>query len=217
MSNFNCPYCNNQVPINGMFHRTLYLDRNLSSVKHDSAYIYVVLHSLYCPACENTIFRISTKSKNFDESSPVLPSSDAKPLPDYIPQHICEDYREAFDILHLSPKASATLARRCLQSMIHDFWNIKEKNLNAEISALKPLIEPELFNALHDLRSLGNIAAHSEYDASTIIDIEPEEAKLLLNLIELLIEDWYITRHNKQKLLQRISDICTEKESMRND
>jgi hypothetical protein len=49
------------------------------------------------------------------------------PLPDYIPEQIKDDYYEACSILNLSPKASATLARRCLQGMIRDFWGITKK------------------------------------------------------------------------------------------
>ncbi|MCB1884663.1 MAG: DUF4145 domain-containing protein [Geminicoccaceae bacterium] len=30
----------------------------------------------------------------------------------------------------MSPKASATLSRRCLQSMIRDFWTISKDTLN---------------------------------------------------------------------------------------
>ena len=52
----------------------------------------------------------------------LIPESDAKVFPDYIPQQIREDYVEASKIKELSPKASATLSRRCLQGMIRDFW-----------------------------------------------------------------------------------------------
>jgi hypothetical protein len=51
----------------------------------------------------------------------LMPESDAKPQPDFIPKALVEDYTEACRIRDLSPKASATLARRCLQGMIRDF------------------------------------------------------------------------------------------------
>ena len=53
-----------------------------------------------------------------------MPESDAKPQPEFIPEAIRQDYREACRIRDLSPKASATLARRCLQGMIRDFCAI---------------------------------------------------------------------------------------------
>ncbi|WP_083803471.1 DUF4145 domain-containing protein [Sagittula stellata] len=61
------------------------------------------------------------------------------PEPSFIPTPIIEDYTEACRISLLSPKASATLSRRCLQGMIRDFCGIKEKNLFNEIEKLKEM------------------------------------------------------------------------------
>jgi Domain of unknown function (DUF4145) len=47
----------------------------------------------------------------------LLPPSSAKPQPDCIPQPIRDDYYEACSIRDLSPKASATIIRRCLQGI----------------------------------------------------------------------------------------------------
>lgn len=59
----------------------------------------------------------------------LLPESEAKVMPDYLPDPIIEDYYEACKIKLLSPKASATLSRRCLQGMIRDFHKISMKTL----------------------------------------------------------------------------------------
>ncbi|ASC06056.1 hypothetical protein S101468_01819 [Acetobacter pasteurianus subsp. pasteurianus] len=71
----------------------------------------------------------------------LLPFSNAKPQPDYIPKPIREDYYEACKIRDLSPKASATLIRRCLQGMIRDFAGIQKGTLNKEITDLKEAVE----------------------------------------------------------------------------
>lgn len=57
----------------------------------------------------------------------LIPENVYKQFPEYIPQQIRNDYQEACSIIKNSPKAAATLLRRCLQGMIHDFWGIKEK------------------------------------------------------------------------------------------
>ena len=44
----------------------------------------------------------------------LLPTSSARVFPEYVPKPIRQDYEEACDILDRSPKASATLSRRCL-------------------------------------------------------------------------------------------------------
>src|SRR4051794_16321199 len=59
----------------------------------------------------------------------LIPASDAKVFPDYVPGVIRADYSEACAIKKLSPKASATLARRCLQGMIRDYWGISKARL----------------------------------------------------------------------------------------
>src|SRR4051812_26791478 len=59
----------------------------------------------------------------------LVPESRAKPQPEFIPAPLRADYFEACRIRDLSPKASATLARRCLQGMIRDFCGIAKGRL----------------------------------------------------------------------------------------
>ncbi|MDY3275603.1 MAG: DUF4145 domain-containing protein [Agathobacter sp.] len=145
-----------------------------------------------------------------DVHVPIRPFSSAKQFPDYIPEAIRSDYEEACAIVNLSPKASATLSRRCLQGMIHDFWDIKLKNLNQEITALKDKIPSDLWSSIDALRQLGNIGAHMEKDTDVIVDIDPNEAESLIKLIELLMKEWYINREERNKLF---SDIISTNES----
>ena len=169
-----------------------------------------------CPACKKTTIKlegltgdIRARSLNF------YPNSNAKQFPDYIPEAIRNDYEEAYSIIHLSPKASATLARRCLQGIIRDFWGIKLNTLNQEITALKNEISADLWNAIDSLRQLGNIGAHMEKDINTIIDIDPGEAEILIQLIELLIKEWYINREERNQLLAQIPSINVKKQEQR--
>ncbi|RRD29303.1 DUF4145 domain-containing protein [Streptococcus minor] len=143
------------------------------------------------------------------------PISLAKIYPDYIPKAIREDYEEAHAILNLSPKASATLSRRCLQGMIRDFWKISKGRLVDEIEALKELVDPSTKSVLDALRKLGNIGAHPEKDVNLIVDIEPNEALKLLKFIELLMQKWYVERHENELLLQDILELDKEKQSKR--
>ena len=149
--------------------------------------------------------------KQFD----ILPQVTMKHYPDYIPEQIRKDYEEANLILERSPKAAATLLRRCLQGMIHDFWGIKEKNLNAEVTQLKGKVNLIQWQAIDGLRKIGNIGAHMEKDVNLIVDIEPDEAKKLLRLIEMLLDKWYITRHEEEDLLNEIVGIVKSKEEQR--
>lgn len=144
----------------------------------------------------------------------LLPESNAKPQPNYIPKAIVADYIEACRIKDLSPKASATLARRCIQGMIRDFWGIKKNRLVDEIAALEGEVSAEVWDSLEAVRSVGNIGAHMEKDVNVIVDIEPGEADLLINLIEELLDDWYVTRHSRQERHRKIQEMAEAKKAV---
>lgn len=146
----------------------------------------------------------------------VYPQAIYQNYPDYIPLGIRQDYVEACCIKDKSPKAAATLARRCLQGMIRDFWGIKGKRtLAEEISAIEPLIPESQWNAINALRNIGNIGAHMERDVNLIIDVDPYEADQLIRFIELLIDKWYISRHDEEVLMSSITAISESKKTDR--
>ena len=147
----------------------------------------------------------------------IVPRVVMKQYPDYIPEAIRKDYEEANLIIESSPKAAATLLRRCLQGMIRDFWGIRDGTLNKEITALKDKVTPPQWNAIDALRKLGNIGAHMEKDVNMIVDIDIDEARKLLKLIELFLEKWYISRHDEEKLVSDISKVADEKDAMRKE
>lgn len=145
----------------------------------------------------------------------LIPGSKAKAFPDYIPAPIIDDYTEACLIADLSPKASATLSRRCLQGMIRDFWSVKEKNLFQEIKAIEDKLDPETFSAIDAVRSIGNIGAHMEKDIDLILDVEPHEAELLINLIETLIREWYVSREVRRVRMAAIVSTAEAKKELK--
>jgi hypothetical protein len=54
-----------------------------------------------------------------------------------------------------------------------------------------------------------------EKDINLIVDVDPDEAQALIGLIELLIKDWYITRHDRQERLKAIVGIKDAKEAIK--
>ena len=213
MSSFKCPYCG--IPLSKSQNALTYRFSNHGYTANHGEEAFSIT-TYFCPDCSKATVFFNGRTGEFEGTNCVIvPSSLAKQFPDYIPEQIRQDYVEAHNILHLSPKASATLSRRCLQGMIHDFFGVAEKNLNAEITVLKDRVDPVIWKGLDDLRKLGNIGAHMEKDINLIIDIDPDEAEKLIKLIEFLIEKWYITRHETEKLFADISAISAEKESQR--
>jgi hypothetical protein len=142
----------------------------------------------------------------------LRPRSMSKPFPEYIPKSILDDYKEACLIVNDSPKASATLSRRCLQGIIRDFWKISKPRLIDEIKGLEGKIDVSTWRAIDGVRSVGNIGAHMEKDINLIVDVDPEEAKTLIGLIEFLLEDWYLARHDREEHMQKVIDLAKSKD-----
>jgi hypothetical protein len=143
----------------------------------------------------------------------LKPESMARPTPSYVPVSIASDYREACLVRNLSPKASATLSRRCLQGMIRDFHKVKPGNLFNEIDEIKDKIDATTWAAIDAVRKVGNIGAHMEKDVDIIVDVEPEEAQLLIGLIETLIKEWYITRHERDAAMAKLVQLAANKDA----
>lgn len=150
----------------------------------------------------------------------LRPSSMARPQHATVPAPLVKDYEEACAIQTASPKASATLSRRCLQGMIRDFCGIRKRTLAAEIAELKKQVDEhkaprqvseESIAGIDAVRQIGNIGAHFEEDINLIVDVEPEEAQALIGLIELLFEEWYVAQFDRQLRLNRVTQIADKK------
>lgn len=219
LSSFQCPNCGVEIPTKSKdcfsecpisFDGSTEFRQINSEDKRSS----VKIQFLKCPNCGDYVLNAVSVGTSFTTFQKLIyPSSIAKHFPDYVPNQIRQDYEEAYSIISLSPKASATLSRRCLQGIIHDFWGIKEKNLNAEITLLKSKISPSLWKAIDGIRTIGNIGAHMEKDINVIVDIDSGEAEKLLKLIEHLIKEWYINRHDAEILFEEVNAISDEKKA----
>lgn len=139
----------------------------------------------------------------------------AKTYPSYIPAAIITDYKEACAIIELSPKSSATLARRALQGMIRDFWQIKEENLSKAIKALEDKVDSDIWDAIDGVRKIGNIGAHMEKDINTVVEVSPDEAALLIEMIEMFLDEWYVARHDRVQRVEKMKKLADEKQAAR--
>ncbi|OCG08053.1 hypothetical protein A9G13_07605 [Gilliamella sp. wkB178] len=219
-----CPFCNKGSTIldyNIQHSGSLEFDEHSDS----NSYRLNIL-SICCPTPECQKHEIFFRKFKYNKDKKqyelvyklnIEPKANIKNFPDYVPKQILKDYEEAKLILDLSPKASATLSRRCLQGMIRDFWKVQKKTLHAEIDAIKDQMnDDDMYNAIMALKSIGNIGAHPEHDINLIIDVEPEEANELAGLIETLIEDWYIAREARKERINRINNISIQKQIVKN-
>jgi hypothetical protein len=230
--NWNCPYCGNAQTVT---ESNFFSDAG--KIRNPPGEFGLVSYTVHSITCQNkkcgrmtfdaAVFARTDNPYNDGYSSgglvkswTLLPESAAKPQPEFIPDVIRNDYYEACRIRDLSPKASATLARRCLQGMIRDFAKIVKNTLIDEVKALGAAVEagaapagitPESVEAIDKVREIGNIGAHMEKDVDLIVDIEPGEAQVLIELIEMLFDEWYVARHIRQERLARVATVSAEK------
>lgn len=214
-----CPYCDRAASITDQSFSTSvfkFQDNN-----KENCVLAISTVAITCPRRDCREYEISARLHKWDSERNRLgssllewklrPQSNAKPLPEYIPKPIRDDYQEACLVRNLSPKASATLSRRCLQGIIRDYWGVSKARLIDEINDLKGTIDQSTWDAINAVRSIGNIGAHMEKDINVIIDVEPEEAQLLIGLIEILLKDWYVARHERDQHLQGIVALAQAK------
>jgi hypothetical protein len=220
-----CPFCNRITTITSNDESS---HSDYMQAFSDQKYYVFQTHAIKCPNPECQKLSITAKlviaEFNPDGSDDVCeelenwtlrPSSKAKPMPEYIPKSIRIDYEEACKIVNLSPKASATLSRRCIQGMIRDFWGIQKDRLIDEINAIQKIVDSNTWKAIDSIRKIGNIGAHMEKYIDLIIDVDQKEAEALISLIEFLMKEWYVSRKESNDLLADIVMISDQKDAMK--
>lgn len=226
--NWECPFCGHDAVIHDRAEGTM------SSFSHDfehqNKYGRQTVHGrvIVCPnpKCHEYTLSITTYDcrkgnggQTIDMTErktwSLVPESHTKVFPNYIPKPILDDYREACLIRDASPRASATLARRCLQGMIRDFWGISKKRLVDEIDAIKDKVDVDTWDAIDAVRQLGNIGAHMETDINVIVDVDPNEAQLMIELIETLLTEWHVARHRRQERMAAVKGAAAAKKALR--
>jgi len=221
--NFECPYCHHHTTITQPNRYSSWKKINISpSKKWENIWFNIVC--ITCPNKEcNELYLVGSLTEansvgfnNWERGDVIkernlLPESEAKVLPDYIPEAIKNDYYEACRIRNLSPKASATLARRCLQWMIRNYWKITKWRLIDEIIALEEFVEPEVWDAIDSVRKIWNIGAHMEKDIDYIIDVDENEAQAhLKGVLEWLKPSLFVRMHERGIWMR----LCSRKETI---
>jgi hypothetical protein len=164
-----------------------------------------------CPTCRRMIFnlengppqqvtqgsqnvRIGVVSRNIQAWPKGI--ARAKLPGGVIPPDIADDYREACLVLADSPKASAALSRRCLQSLLRNAAGIKHGDLYDEIQQVldSKQLRGTIADSLDAVRVIGNFAAHPIKSKVTgeIVNVEPHEAEWNLDVLELLFDFYFV-------------------------
>lgn len=226
---FDCPYCNRPTTITDKdYHRQQVVSNVYGS---DTNRVANYIETIVCPnpKCRRTTLSLEMWPVEWSGATyraigdspllswPLLPRSRARQYPAYVPTAIKEDYEEAHLIINQSPKASATLARRALQGIIRNFYGAPPGNLYDEINWAEKNgpMEPSLVRAVHAVRDVGNIGAHMSKDIDVIVPVDPGEADALLHLIELLIDETYVARQDRESKVNAVLEIAAQKKALK--
>ena len=95
--------------------------------------------------------------------------------------------------------------------MIRDFWGVAKATLHAELAAIEDKCDSGIYAAMMAVKSVGNIGAHPERDVNLIVDVDPDEACQLLDLIRLLDDEWYRMRAARTARLASLADMAGAK------
>lgn len=208
----------------------------------DESYIFVTnekrderegykIEYVQCPECKEIIIDlirgplkrfsdspeeyVDTSSDFFSERKRIYPISSQREIAKEVPKVYRSDYSEALAVLNISPKASAALSRRIVQSILREELNIKKRNLSDEIDTFisKTDTPSYLKEAVDAIRNIGNFAAHPSKSNNTgeIVEVENSEAGWLLEVIEALFDFVFVQpyklKERKDKLNKKLSDI----------
>lgn len=154
-----------------------------------------------CPACGKVIVTVVAigRPNNIDERSDIQlwPDTGNRPVPKEVEAEapeLAEDFREAVSVFPKSKKASAALARRCLQFVLLHKGGVTEKDLARQIDQVLPSLPSSLAANVDAIRHVGNFAAHplKSQSSGQIVDVEDGEAEWLLDVLQELFDFYYV-------------------------
>jgi hypothetical protein len=208
-----CPFCNTEHALSEEDRQVSFSD--LTRDNSDGPRRLVVKYAV-CPDPKCRKFSLTASLHHYEMSGTrgytgkhirtwmLVPPSRAHTYSAPIPEHILQDYQEACSAIEYSPKAAAALSRRCLSSMLRDFWQVQPGRLIDEFRQIKGAADPLTWEAVESVKRTGSIGMRFESEGAEILDTDPHEAKLLIGLVESLMQDWYVMREERRKRLHQL-------------
>jgi Domain of unknown function (DUF4145) len=166
------------------------------------------VEAVTCPNCEGK-FLLHTRfdvlesgergtATSVDREQFVLwpRTSSRPPVPAEVPEPFASLATEAALILDDSARASAALSRRCLQQLIREKAGAPASDLYHEIEWVLDAahLPAHLQEGLHELRTMGNMAAHPNKSTATgdYLEVEPGEAEWGLDVLAGLFDFYFV-------------------------
>jgi hypothetical protein len=209
-----CPHCNVGIRLEIKESATCPLKQTSSDKR-----IAIELSHGFCPECNELIVILKRgeykfvdgeyELKSTEEESFLYPKFSQRVVDPLVPDYYRNAFNEANAVLSISPKASAALSRRLLQSLLRDEYQINYDNLNKQIDNFiaRSDIPPDVSEYVDAIRNIGNFAAHPNKYQNTgeIVDVEPEEAEWLLQVLEELFDVKFMQPKQNQERKNKLN------------
>ncbi len=145
-SEMKCPHCLHEMfPATVTSQATAYGTPRMVSGAHKGQALGVTVTVHTCPKCSGPTIEVGLKgatSTVYYQTVQAYPRGGPfPPPPPEVPGTVAADYREANEVLPISPKASAALSRRCLQAILAS-QGYTQKDLVKQIEAVLGEADP---------------------------------------------------------------------------
>ncbi len=219
-----CPYCEKEI------HLTLVRDSEYPEYREPgrTSNSGFGIGEGFCPSCDGFIVLFQEGNWHGEGSGGLDVAQESIIYPRYanplsvdpiVPAMYKAEIREAYAVNSVSPKASAAISRRLLQSLLQNEYKINKNNLSKEITEFVNLsgIPSYITDAVDAIRRIGNLAAHPTKSTNTgeIIDVEPGEAEWLLEILAALFDFTFVQpeklRARKEALQEKLDSISARK------
>ena len=215
-----CPHCNIGIRLEVKESATCPLKQTSSDKR-----IAIELSHGFCPECNELIVLLKRgeytfvdgeyELKSTEEESFLYPKFSQRVVDPLVPDYYRNAFNEANAVLSISPKASAALSRRLLQSLLRDEYQITDKDLVKQIEKFieRRDIPSDISEAVDAIRNIGNFAAHPNKYKNTgeIVDVEVGEAEWLIEVLEALFDVKFIqpqqAQERKNKLNEKLASL----------
>lgn len=152
-----------------------------------------------CPQCARAVVELAAFGQDESELKPrrrVYPSAITRVVPPEVTTPYSTDYKEAAEVLPISPKASAALSRRNVQAILQDKARVTGDNLHSQIGEIlaRPDVPQSIKDTIDMVRHVGNLAAHPIKSTHTgeIVEVELHEAEALLEVLDSLFDFYFV-------------------------
>lgn len=126
----------------------------------------------------------------------IFPRTSLKKVEPEVPDSYRREFQEAYSVLQVSPRASAAMSRRLLQTILREKFGIQKRSLADEIDEFLsiPGIPSYLSQEIDAIRNVGNFASHPIKNTQTgeIVEVEPGEAEWLIDVLDALFDFAFI-------------------------